>query len=810
MPKPGNYYDSVNSVAPEIRTSDDYLNVRATPDNMGAAVGGALQRAGAIGEETGNKVMQVATHYAEMATEAKANDVIANQWAPQAATLRANFDQLQGQDKIQGYDGYISNLQSARNDFINQANSPYEKQILGNYITRHIAQEVDGARREQVQAIKQFGYQAHLDKIGTDVGYAVNNYNNPSVVSDTMSRVDGEIEKHGIDEGQPQAVIDQKKDSVRGYAATGMVGRAVAAGDVNAANMIYDQNKQYIPGDQQLQVDKTLHAENIRQTSTNGVRALMAGQPLPQSSGTHPAQVRALVADTAQTKGIDPNAALTVLRIESSDGQNLGTRGTIGQTSKKGGTLEEQASDLCDELKKGTDTATKALGRQAEPWEGYAVYQQGAGGAPALFKAAQDDPTARAVDILAPLYKNPKDALSAVVKNGGNATMTAGQFLDFIKQKYNDTEMRAKCDFTLSGTPVQTPIPSDEPGQTPIPTQTSIPEVEKPGDAIMAPHTTPGIAVQPGATAVQSLKNFNDVYPTMVQRIQAIPNVEEREGVYKALEQKRTMFESAAAAERQNFHLKVGQLVSAPTFTDMNQIPPEMKAGFADEPQLFTYAEHMADYNMSKSSGGLEKKYGAGYSAAEDRIFLPKDDPQAITDEAQLWQLVKEHKITKEGWKDLSDTISQIQNPKGQMEQTLKKNTVDSVLNNIMSAKLRSSGFASPEENARLQNARLAVQQADEEAIKAGKTASQRYSPDSKDFVGAAAKPFLPTPAEKLSNAQNGTAKATVDDPNTVKDLSARLDAKQATLADLKAALADKKMTRATAEQLARQHGLIR
>lgn len=156
----------------------------------------------------------------------------------------------------------------------------------------------------------------------------------------------------------------------------------------------------------------------------------------------------------------------------------------------------------------------------------------------------------------------------------------------------------------------------------------------------------------------------------------------------------------------------------------------------------------------ANSKGNYNASNPVGYSAAEHRVFLPRSDPNAITDEAQLWPLVANGTITGKDRDNLAKTLVDIQDPKNKTELSLKKNVVDSALNAILPAKLRNSGFSSPDMDSRMQSARIAIQQADEDAIKAGKTAQQRYSPDSKDYVGSAARPFLLTPAQKLSEAR--------------------------------------------------------
>lgn len=169
----------------------------------------------------------------------------------------------------------------------------------------------------------------------------------------------------------------------------------------------------------------------------------------------------------------------------------------------------------------------------------------------------------------------------------------------------------------------------------------------------------------------------------------------------------------------------------------------------------------------ANARGDFNSSNPAGFSAAEHRIFLPSSDSQAITDEAQLWPLVANNTITGKDRDNLAKVIGDIQDPKNKMVATAKKGVIDSALNQIMPAKIRNAGFVDTETNTRIQNARSAIEAADEEAIKAGRTSTERYSPGSKYFVGNAAKQFLPTVAQKLDAvAKNKAQIPTFASPN--------------------------------------------
>lgn len=562
------------------------FNVHASPQAFGSGVAEATSSAGKEAFETSN-------HYVQMDTESKANDDYANKYIPAVTQLRNDFDMLRGQDKIPGYENYIEGIQNLNSQFLENSKSPLEKDLMKGMISRHLINETQSAKRELVDTQKQLNDQSTYDLIKTQNDYAINNYSDPAIVDSTEKSNSAHIEKHYIDNGhnptteEGRAVIDEAQRDMKGKLAVGMISRAVQDNDAHTANNIRAKYSNVIPADQQLHLDNVLHQENIKQTGIQSIAALKTGNPLPNSVGAPPAQVQAVVANTAHSKGLDYNDALTVLRIESSNGQNVGTRGDIGQTGK-GGDLHEQAANLVVEKIKSNNVATKALGRPATAAEGYVCYQQGEGGGPALLKAAQGGGNIKAVDVLAPFYKTRKLAYEAVVNNGGNATMTADDFVTFLTKKYDDTAKRAACDM-----PVKQEAPNAEGVEQ---KETSI------GEAIVAPHITPGETVQPGATPVQALLNFNKKTPDLLSRVNAIPNIEERASVLKLYNQDKAMYEGAANAYTKNLLNQAGQLMAKSDFISMNQVPSEMYASLAtDSPQTLQVMERRAEYNSKRS-----------------------------------------------------------------------------------------------------------------------------------------------------------------------------------------------------------------
>lgn len=224
----------------------------------------------------------------------------------------------------------------------------------------------------------------------------------------------------------------------------GKVTNLTDSGDIEGANSYFNSNKSLLSNDKINSISSKLSIVNDKYNGSRNADAILTAKPLPQGAGSL-ASVKKELINVAQVHNVNPNNALTVASIESDFGQNVGKRGDIGQTGK-GGDLSKQSENLVLELKKSEKFSQKALGRTPEPWETYVSYQQGAGGGPALLKAATQNPNANAIDVLSPLYKDAKDAISAVVHNGGDPSMTAQQFTEYLRDRYNKHEKRVMVD----------------------------------------------------------------------------------------------------------------------------------------------------------------------------------------------------------------------------------------------------------------------------------------------------------------------------------------------------------------------------
>lgn len=157
--------------------------------------------------------------------------------------------------------------------------------------------------------------------------------------------------------------------------------------------------------------------------------------------------IQELIRQRAIAAGVDPVAALTIARIESSfnpsSNMNAATQYKglyqLGRDewAKHGtGNIYDPAANTDAFLKLYNNNASalaKSLGRDVTPQETYLAHQQGVAGATALIK----NPDMNAVDAIAPFYRDRATAISAIKGNGGDPNAPASDFANLWTTKYN-------------------------------------------------------------------------------------------------------------------------------------------------------------------------------------------------------------------------------------------------------------------------------------------------------------------------------------------------------------------------------------
>jgi len=574
-------------------------NVQANPMAFGGATADATARLGGALGQASDVAAKAIEARAVMATDAATNDVIANQWGPTVAKITGDYRRLYGKDAVDGYQPMVETLQKTRDQFMGDATSPLMKQQLGNYMTRHLAQELDGASRWKDTQQTAYEDQSNAGMVKEQAGQIIANYNDPDRVTSAKATMDAAIQMHGTMRGQPAEAVTQAQQAAWGGAIYGAVHRAIANNDLTAAQKLYRDNMDSIPGPQRLEIDQVMHPMMSQQNGATIGAQLLAGMPTHAAvaAAPHlaiPPDTDAAIVQAAAAGGVDANHLRAIAARESSGGTDPNAK-NLGQVSDAtaaalgrpiGGTIAEQAVTMAAAARQAQDKAQEALGRTPSPAESYVAYQQGAAGGPALLR----NPDAPALVALTAAYggtdRAKQMAAAAITKNGGTLSMTAGQFADTIKRQY-ESSAAASAASPVTVPPTSAPVQVQD-----IPAPTAQPA------ATPTPPAQGGPPLQPGANPLQNLENFNAAYPSALARANAISNLADRAATVSWLEQQHAVYSGAATAYKGNLTLQAQQLAADPKFTDNAQIPPDLRAALADNPLMMAHLDAAAAHNQ--------------------------------------------------------------------------------------------------------------------------------------------------------------------------------------------------------------------
>lgn len=214
-----------------------------------------------------------------------------------------------------------------------------------------------------------------------------------------------------------------------------------------------------VAAETQVEVDQSLPATTDGQTPD--------AMPKPQSlDGLSP--VTKVIKDAADRHGVDGETMIKIASIESGGvpwaknpkSDAAGLFQFMPATAKQYGLKDPMdpaasADSAARMLKDNGAFLKKSLGRDPAGSELYLAQQQGASGATALLK----NPDKPAVQVLIDANVNPEKARKSIELNGGSPDMTAGQFTDLWKQKFDGDAANKLTDvnvpyFKKTGTPI--------------------------------------------------------------------------------------------------------------------------------------------------------------------------------------------------------------------------------------------------------------------------------------------------------------------------------------------------------------------
>ena len=446
------YGMGVPEVAPETRAPDDYNRTKATPDDFGAAIGQAEERAGQSIEKAGNSLTQTSDNVfniADFAGKVNSDDQV-NKWNDTKNKILygdpdAKIIGPDGQPQIdRGYFGMsgreaadarastLDALEKARKAGLENLQSPKD-QLLYSEQTRRIYSQAESqiSSHADTQWKTWAGGVNATGAMQSLTGIANNAYDPVQVAHNTSDLINFRVQEAQIKFGNDPTV---KKQAIDGAQREALAARldAISVKDPAMAIRMLDKNKD-IAGTQYDELSGKFRARADQQTGIleGGAALKRTYEQVPQGATVLP-----VYEAVGQKYGISGGFLLRTQQLETGNNPNqtspTGAQGPFQFTKRTAGQYGltkpfdfGASADAAARLAADNKTAlTASLGRPPTDPELYLAHQQGASGAARLLA----NPTARAGDIVGD---------KAIAVNGGDPNAPAAAFTGMWTAKFN-------------------------------------------------------------------------------------------------------------------------------------------------------------------------------------------------------------------------------------------------------------------------------------------------------------------------------------------------------------------------------------
>jgi hypothetical protein len=428
-------YSPVPAVLPEGQIAPQ--RIQASPADFGAQAGQALQ------QDSGELWQQAVVHQ-QLANETQVNDVINNKFFPAFQDMYQKYYSLQGKDAVDQLPTYQQSMRDLVQQYREQLGNPMQQRSFDQETQRRLQYEFRGMGRYADQQNKVYQAQTFDGAVQRQISTAADKYNDPNAIIMAAQGIGLATSKFYQANGASPEYADMQTAKYYNQLFGTVIQRRLQAGDITGAISLYQEGmqKNFITGSGATQIERVLKPFQEVHEAQNAFSVATGG---PQTTQ---------VASGYTAAGLTPSLGLATMYIESG-GIPTAKNPTPGSTSKglfgmtdgtwaaQGGTPEERGNIAKDVAYNAQYDAKNAqglqttLGRSPMDWEIYLAHQQGLGGAQKLLQ----NPAAKAADLVG------KDA---VVNNGGSADMSAAQFLQAIKGRYQTAASMFNQDGTLT------------------------------------------------------------------------------------------------------------------------------------------------------------------------------------------------------------------------------------------------------------------------------------------------------------------------------------------------------------------------
>ena len=440
------------------------VSINTSPSTFGANIGEAKQQASKSIGQLGDAIAQIGTELTQK-DAADAQTALQTHLNAMGQEFQDNNKNL---DAVTNLPAFRQSVKDAINEYgggLGGAFGDYNKKAsnLGQ-------QAIDAASHHTAQQyvkVQDASYGALLSK---SIETAVLNRNTPGTLDDNLQNITDTATQWLQKKGLPPEAIDEFVRQYRGAAVGNVVGTYLDEGNHQAAQDTFDKYKDSLDLSHVQTITKALAANaDKREAAVTAGQLFNAHRVMPDGNGGYttpamngaqqtsgsPFSSQTLDQYLDKTKQIEnPGNNHAAVSPTGARGDFQFTRGTWAQYGH--GDINNPLDNREAAGRLAIDNAQRlqtSLGRAPTQGEVYLAHQQGAAGAAALLA----HPNENAVSALANHAGiSLSDADRNIRVNGGNASMTAGEFAHKWTGRFGDAPISGGTTAVAGGNPAQT------------------------------------------------------------------------------------------------------------------------------------------------------------------------------------------------------------------------------------------------------------------------------------------------------------------------------------------------------------------
>lgn len=739
--RPDSPYSPVASAAPETQAPNDYIRSDATPADFGGQIGGALQQAGQTGERVGAEGMDLATQQQGMINQSLAQNAETD-YITKLSGITDKYKTLEGLDAVGAHTQTVADIAALRQQTLATIPTGGAQRAFNMLAQRHETYAISDVGSYWASQVKG----AALKSAQATATTAINQTGLPTVAADD-SRFDYNLQSAtlGLNDvmmhsGYSGGTVDQK---------TGKVSYDTSTPDGKAAQSVYDERYNDLASKAWTNRVHTLADDPTSGSVTNALSVFNAHKDQIPAQ----AQMELSAYLTPKLRAVNANAAAGTA-VRTADASYVASIGSPG-TSNVADAIHGQESG-------GRATSVTSVDGAMGGWQIKPdTFKQYAQPGESITNPTDNEAVGRRIinDLSQKFNGDPARIAVGYFSGPGNVA-PAGSATPWVKDATDGNHKSVSSyvsdvmgrmgpgSYQVASTGNTIPPPPSGSVAIPSPPQTKADYyrthesdiVESARQTAMIAHPDDPMAADLAASRAQ-------------QQVSAV--IRQQEVAYKA--------DSDMVYQAANGDLAKG---TAPMTVDqLTATSPDVKAAWdrlqAQQPVIAHEVATRLLTENARTNGGDAKTYGAGFSSVFNRIHAPDGDPNRITDQSQLYNMVGQPGgLTMSGLEKARQEINGKNTPDGEAESKMREQFFRTA-HGVLTGTNDGLGLKDPKGEELYLRFMASAYKAIDAGKSAGKSPQQLYDPASPDYVGKLVAGMKRQPAQyasDLNSANEGSA----------------------------------------------------